>query len=99
VVWDQLRARLVGVDDVPMLLTFDISPDSIRTLPAMQHDEHKPEDVNTDGEDHAPDEARYRCMSRPGLRHHRKRPSLSSRRPRRSMTSRSLPKAIGGDGA
>jgi hypothetical protein len=33
----------------------------------MQHDEHNPEDVDTDAEDHAPDEARYACMSRPFL--------------------------------
>lgn len=37
----------------------------IRTLPAMIHDEHNVEDVDTDGEDHAPDECRYMIMSRP----------------------------------
>lgn len=31
----------------------------IRTLPALIYDEHKVEDVNTDGEDHAPDALRY----------------------------------------
>jgi hypothetical protein len=63
--WDQVRARLVGIDDDPMLVVFDTCPDLIRTLPAVQHDEHRPEDVDSDGEDHAPDEARYACMSRP----------------------------------
>ena len=31
----------------------------------MLYDEHKPEDLDTDGEDHVADEARYFCMSRP----------------------------------
>jgi nitrate reductase beta subunit len=42
--------------------------DLIRTLPALQHDADRPEDVDSDGEDHAPDEARYACMSRPYVR-------------------------------
>ncbi len=37
----------------------------VRTLPGLVHDELKPEDVNTDGEDHAPDALRYGLMSRP----------------------------------
>lgn len=37
----------------------------IRTLPALEYDEHRVEDVDTDGEDHAYDELRYACMSRP----------------------------------
>jgi hypothetical protein len=63
--WDQLRARLKGEDDKPMLLMFSTCRDLIRTLPALQHDDLRPEDVDTDGEDHACDEARYACMSRP----------------------------------
>jgi hypothetical protein len=39
--------------------------DSIRTLPALQHDANNIEDVDTDGEDHAADDIRYACMSRP----------------------------------
>ena len=31
----------------------------------LQYDEHKPEDLDTDGEDHVADEVRYFCMSRP----------------------------------
>ena len=30
-----------------------------------QYDEHKPEDLDSDGEDHVADEVRYFCMSRP----------------------------------
>ena len=63
--WDQLRARLKGEDGRPMIYFMDNCVESIRTLPAVQHDENNPEDVDTDGEDHAPDEIRYACMSRP----------------------------------
>jgi Terminase large subunit, T4likevirus-type, N-terminal len=63
--WDQLRARLVGQDGVPMIYTFSTCDASIRTIPALAHDQSKPEDVDTEGEDHAGDEWRYACMSRP----------------------------------
>lgn len=63
--WDMLRARLQGQDGRPMLYVFSTCRDTIRTLPALQHDQHRPEDVDTDGEDHAADDVRYACMSRP----------------------------------
>jgi hypothetical protein len=63
--WDQVRARLVGEGDRPMLYCFSSCADSIRTVPALQHDPAKPEDVDTQGEDHAGDDWRYACMSRP----------------------------------
>lgn len=64
--WDQLRSRLDGDEDGrPMLLFFSTCRHTIRTLPALQHDENRPEDVMTDSEDHAGDETRYACMSRP----------------------------------
>lgn len=66
--WDQVRARLAGEDNKPMLYLFSTCVDLIRTLPALQHDDNKPEDVDTDGEDHAGDELRYACMSRPYAR-------------------------------
>lgn len=67
--WDQVRARLEGDEDgLPMLVTFSTNVHLIRTLPALQHDPLKPEDVDSDMEDHAPDEARYACMSRPWIR-------------------------------
>ena len=65
--WDQLRARLKGEDGRPMIYFFDTCVHAIRTLPALQHDELRPEDVDTEAEDHAPDEIRYACMSRPYL--------------------------------
>lgn len=65
--WDQVRTRLKGEDDRPMLYCFTSCLDSIRTIPILQHDKNKPEDLDTDGEDHAADEWRYACMSRPWI--------------------------------
>lgn len=62
--WDQMRGRLIG-DDHPMIHCFSTCVDSIRTIPALQHDSTKPEDLDSDGEDHCGDEWRYACMSRP----------------------------------
>lgn len=62
--WDQVRARLKG-DDKPMLYFFSTCTHTIRTLPSLQHDAARPEDIDTDAEDHAADETRYACMSRP----------------------------------
>lgn len=63
--WDQVRARLKGDGEQPALYVFSTCTHLIRTLPALQHDEARPEDVDTEGEDHAGDELRYACMSRP----------------------------------
>jgi len=66
--WDQMRARLVGNDDgLPMLVVFSTCTDFIRTVPFLQHDPDRHEDVCTDSEDHAADECRYACMSRPWI--------------------------------
>jgi hypothetical protein len=62
--WDAMRQRLKG-EARPMIYTFSTCVDSIRTIPALQHDLDRPEDVDTDAEDHAADEWRYACMSRP----------------------------------
>jgi hypothetical protein len=66
--WDQMRSRLVGQDGRPMIYCFSTCAASIRTIPALQHDPARPEDVNTESEDHAADEWRYACMSRPFVR-------------------------------
>jgi hypothetical protein len=64
--WDQMRARFVGDDDGnPMIVCFSTCVDSIRTIPALQHDTDRPEDLDSDMEDHAADDWRYGCMSRP----------------------------------
>jgi hypothetical protein len=66
--WSQVRDRLLGEDGRPMLYFFSNCVNVIRTLPALQHDENRPEDVDTDGEDHIADALRYACMARPYLR-------------------------------
>ena len=64
--WDQIRARLRGNDDGhPMIFFFEDCHAILRTLPMMQHSEINPEDLDTEAEDHAVDETRYACMSRP----------------------------------
>ena len=48
-----------------MMYVFENCKAFIRTIPALQYDDHKVEDLDTDGEDHVADEVRYFCMSRP----------------------------------
>lgn len=50
--WDALRARLVGEDDRPFIYWFDSCLNCIRTIPLMQHDEARPEDMDSSGDDH-----------------------------------------------
>jgi hypothetical protein len=73
--WDQMRARIVGqLDDkgrptgVPMIYCFSTCTASIRTIPVLQHDPARPEDLDTESEDHAADDWRYACSSRPWTR-------------------------------
>lgn len=65
--WEQLRRRLsAGTSSADTLLLFHEScENAIRTLPYLQHDDKNAEDLDTDAEDHAADEIRYACMSRP----------------------------------
>jgi hypothetical protein len=63
--WELLRQRLVGEDGRPMIYFLETCVDTIRTLPTLQHDEDHPEDLDTEAEDHAADETRYACASRP----------------------------------
>ena len=63
--WDQVRARIAGRDGAPMLYVFETCRDFIRTVPVVQHDPARPEDVDTAAEDHVADETRYACLSRP----------------------------------
>lgn len=66
--WDQMRSRLKGDGERPALYVFSTCRDFIRTIPSLQHDQSRPEDLDTEAEDHVADEARYGCMSRPYLR-------------------------------
>lgn len=81
--WDMVRERLCGLDGNPevdygvgdpMWYCFSTCTHLIRTLAGLQHDEAKPEDCDTDGEDHAPDALRYGLMSRPWVRPKPKKP-------------------------
>lgn len=71
--WDAVRSRLKGKPQkdgtyTPMLYFFDTCVDAIRTLPVAQHDPDNMEDI-AECEDHALDEIRYACMSRPFVSH------------------------------
>ena len=61
--WEQMHTRFQA--DVPMLYFSDACEHTIRCVSSVQHDENKPEDLDTEGEDHAVDETRYACNSRP----------------------------------
>lgn len=64
--WMQIHERLkFDENGRAMLYIFDNCVNTIRTLPLMMYDEHKPEDLDTDLEDHIADMIRYLCMARP----------------------------------
>lgn len=64
--WMQMHYRLAFDENgYPMMYIFSNCKAFIRTIPLLQYDDHKVEDLDTDGEDHVADEARYFCMSRP----------------------------------
>ena len=64
--WMQMHYRLsFDENGYPMMYVFSNCKAFIRTIPLLLYDDHKVEDLDTDGEDHVADEARYFCMSRP----------------------------------
>lgn len=64
--WMQVHYRFQFDDNgYPMMYVFRNCQAFIRTIPILQYDDHKPEDLDTDGEDHVADEVRYFLMSRP----------------------------------
>ena len=64
--WMQVHERLrFDEHGKAMMYIFENCKDAIRTIPLMMYDEHKPEDLDSDLEDHAVDEIRYFCMMRP----------------------------------
>lgn len=50
-------------EERPKLIYFSTCTNSIRTIPMLRHDDHRPEDLNSDGEDHAADVDRYLLQS------------------------------------
>lgn len=64
--WMQVHYRLqFDENGYPRMYFFDTCKASVRTIPLMTYSETRPEDLDTSGEDHLPDEMRYMCMSRP----------------------------------
>lgn len=64
--WMQCHYRLSFDDEgFPMFYVFNTCKHFIRTIPLLQYDEHKVEDVDTRQEDHIADMWRYVLMSRP----------------------------------
>ena len=67
--YQSVRSRIAGDDEGPMMFaTTNCHAGFWRTMPNIIMDEKDTEDVNTDNEDHAYDDVRYGCMSRPWVR-------------------------------
>lgn len=65
--WSLLHTLLDFDDErAPILTVTKDCPNLIRTLPLLVKDPNKPEDADTDGEDHAPDALRYLAMKAAG---------------------------------
>ena len=64
--WMQVHYRLAFDEHgFPQMYVFSNCKAFIRTIPLLQYSDTKPEDLDTEGEDHVLDETRYFCMSRP----------------------------------
>ncbi|MDD6612262.1 MAG: phage terminase large subunit [Clostridiales bacterium] len=64
--WMQCHYRLqFDENGYPQMYVFNGCKAFIRTVPELMYSETRPEDLDTDGEDHVADEWRYMCMSRP----------------------------------
>ena len=64
--WAEMHSRFAFDENgFPMTYIFSNCKAFIRTIPTLQYDDVKMEDLDTDGEDHAADEARYFYMMRP----------------------------------
>ena len=64
--WMQVHYRLrFDENGFPMIYVFSTCEAFIRTIPLLVFDGRKPEDIDTNGEDHVADEVRYMCMRNP----------------------------------
>ena len=64
--WMQVHYRFqFDENGYPGMYVFNTCKAAIRTIPLMTYSDSCPEDLDTRGEDHLPDEMRYMCMSRP----------------------------------
>jgi hypothetical protein len=79
--WGQIRGRLLGNDDgEPMIYCFSTCVDSFRTIPVLQPDPDRLEDLDTTQEDHAADDRQYACNWRPRMKPTPKKPGPISNR-------------------
>ncbi len=66
--WEVMRRRLGASMKAPMeepgLFIFETCRDWLRTVPTLTRDDKNPDDVDTEAEDHAADETRYRILTR-----------------------------------
>lgn len=64
--WMQMHYRFqFDENGYARMYFFNTCRDTTRTIPQLMYDEHIPEDLDSNGEDHAADSIRYFCMSRP----------------------------------
>ena len=60
---DMLEAAAEDYPEKPGLWSFETCKHFARTIPVMQRDEKKPDDLDTEQEDHIADSTRYACMT------------------------------------
>lgn len=61
--WNRVREYMGPQQDgLPGIIYMDNCINAIRTIPALERDRNHPEDLNSDGEDHAADDLRYFIM-------------------------------------
>ena len=72
--WDALRRLMLntipneeGIREEPGIFVCDCCEDFIRTVPKLTRSETKPDDADTEDEDHIADEVRYRIMNKPKI--------------------------------
>jgi hypothetical protein len=58
----RLKASLASPMESPGLFVFESCSQFLRTVPTLPRDGRKPDDVDTDAEDHMGDMSRYRCQ-------------------------------------
>ena len=63
-----MRNRLIGRDGRADAVLRRLLRSLVRTIPRLQHDPLKGEDIDTQSVDHVADETRYACMARPWLK-------------------------------
>ena len=62
---DMIENAAADYPEKPGLWVFNTCVNFLRTVPTLQRDEARPDDVDTDQEDHCGDAARYICNSTP----------------------------------